>query len=68
MSGTDMFKMLGAQPTDRQVQECTKYGFFTDDYIECHIRHVTLTAYHPCGTCKMGKVSDPTTVVDPQLR
>lgn len=26
------------------------------------------TSYHPGGTCKLGKVDDPTTVVDPKLR
>ena len=26
------------------------------------------SAYHPCGTCKMGKVSDPMTVVDASCR
>ncbi len=26
------------------------------------------SAYHPCGTCKMGAIDDPTAVVDPECR
>ena len=43
-------------------------NFDSDDYWRCHIRHMTLTIYHPVGTCKMGRTSDPTTVVDSRLR
>ena len=33
-----------------------------DDFIRAHAE----SAYHPCGTCKMGAVDDPLAVVDPQ--
>ncbi len=32
------------------------------------IRNMATTAFHPCGTCKMGAPDDPMAVVDPQLR
>lgn len=32
------------------------------------IREDAASAYHPCGTCKMGNRKDPMAVVDPQLR
>jgi choline dehydrogenase len=32
------------------------------------IREHTESAYHPCGTCKMGRADDPMAVVDPQGR
>ena len=35
-----------------------------DDFIRDHAE----SAYHPCGTCKMGAVDDPMAVVDPQAR
>lgn len=35
-----------------------------DDFIKEHVE----SAYHPCGTCKMGAADDPTSVVDPQGR
>ena len=43
-----------------------KYG--TDEFWEWIIRLVPVTVYHPVGTCKMGSVDDPSTVVDPRLR
>jgi len=35
-----------------------------DDFIRAHVE----SAYHPCGTCRMGRVDDPRSVVDPQCR
>ncbi len=35
-----------------------------DDFIRDHVE----SAYHPCGTCKMGRADDPNAVVDPQGR
>ncbi|RFU13747.1 choline dehydrogenase [Rhodobacteraceae bacterium W635] len=35
-----------------------------DDFIRDHVE----SAYHPCGTCKMGAVDDPMAVVDPECR
>jgi choline dehydrogenase len=35
-----------------------------DDFIRLHAE----SAYHPCGTCRMGAASDPLAVVDPETR
>ncbi|MBD1544642.1 choline dehydrogenase [Roseibium aggregatum] len=35
-----------------------------DDFIREHVE----SAYHPCGTCRMGQASDPMAVVDPECR
>ena len=40
----------------------------SDGYWSDYVRHLTLTQYHPVGTCKMGATDDPTSVVDPHLR
>ncbi len=40
----------------------------TDAAIDGFIRAHAESAYHPCGTCKMGSTSDPLAVVDPQCR
>ena len=38
----------------------------SDADIDAHLRAVSATAHHPCGTCKMG--TDDLAVVDPELR
>jgi choline dehydrogenase len=43
-------------------------AYQTDDELDDHIRRHAESAYHPCGTCKMGQASDPMAVVDPELR
>ncbi|NIZ15029.1 choline dehydrogenase [Phaeobacter sp. HF9A] len=40
----------------------------TDDEIDGFLREHVESAYHPCGTCKMGAVDDPMAVVDPECR
>ncbi len=40
----------------------------TPDEIDAHIRKTAITVHHPAGTCRMGAVDDPRTVVSPDLR
>ncbi|RYH01835.1 choline dehydrogenase [Salipiger sp. IMCC34102] len=40
----------------------------SDDELDAFIREHAESAYHPCGTCKMGAVDDPMAVVDPECR
>jgi choline dehydrogenase len=40
----------------------------TDDEIDSFIRAHAESAYHPCGTARMGAASDPMAVVDPEGR
>ena len=40
----------------------------SDEQIDSFIRQHAETAYHPCGTCKMGATTDPLAVVDPECR
>ena len=53
---------------DRVIPECAQHGNWTDMYMECYLRHITLSGYAPVGTCKIGAPGDPTAVVDPLLR
>lgn len=40
----------------------------SDDELDAFIREHAESAYHPCGTCKMGDRNDPMAVVDPETR
>ncbi|TBN42770.1 choline dehydrogenase [Paracoccus subflavus] len=40
----------------------------TDDQIDAFIRDHAESAYHPCGTARMGAATDPMAVVDPDLK
>jgi choline oxidase len=39
-----------------------------DDELSAYARSRAHTDYHPAGTCKMGAATDPSAVVDPELR
>ncbi|MBN7785743.1 choline dehydrogenase [Ponticoccus gilvus] len=40
----------------------------SDEALDAVIREHAESAYHPCGTCRMGAVDDPRSVVDPEGR
>ncbi|HCO56431.1 MAG TPA: choline dehydrogenase [Pelagibacterium sp.] len=40
----------------------------SDDALDAHIRDHAESAYHPCGTCRMGQADDPMAVVDPHCK
>jgi choline dehydrogenase len=40
----------------------------TDDEIDAFVRAKVESAYHPSCTCRMGRLRDPMTVVDPEAR
>ncbi|MEM1352981.1 MAG: choline dehydrogenase [Pseudomonadota bacterium] len=40
----------------------------SDDELDAFIRAHVESAYHPCGTCRMGRRDDPLAVVDPACR
>ena len=40
----------------------------SDAALDAFIRNHVESAYHPCGTCRMGRADDPEAVVDPEGR
>ena len=43
-------------------------AYQTDAELDAAIREHAESAYHPCGTCRMGAADDPGAVVDPEAR
>lgn len=65
---TKPFKALGAELQHFKIPGCAKFAFRSRRYWRCLIKYMTVSVYHPVGTCKMGPVTDPGAVVDPELR
>jgi len=40
----------------------------SDEALDEFVREHVESAYHPCGTCRMGSPDDPMSVVDPELK
>lgn len=65
---TKAMQKLGATLNPDIFPGCEGHRFDTKEYWECYIRHLTLTSYHPVGTCKMGPASDHDRVVETNFR
>ncbi|GAB0093761.1 hypothetical protein DMENIID0001_089360 [Sergentomyia squamirostris] len=63
-----VFKQFGSRIYRKPLPNCKHLKFWSDEYIECHIRTISMTIYHPVGTAKMGPAWDREAVVDPRLR
>ncbi len=55
-----------AEYADRAIQPSDDAT--SDDALDDFIREHVESAYHPCGTCRMGAASDANAVVDPECR
>lgn len=77
MKGIDLIKKLlktpamqelGATLNRNKLPGCEMHDFDTETYWECYIRHLTLTSYHPVGTCKLGGETDTSRVVEANFK
>nr|XP_018904212.1 PREDICTED: glucose dehydrogenase [FAD, quinone]-like [Bemisia tabaci] len=68
LSATKAFQALGSELVTIPIPGCETMPFGADEYWECAARTITTQLHHQCGTCKMGPATDPTAVVDAQLR
>ncbi|XP_018571670.1 glucose dehydrogenase [FAD, quinone]-like isoform X1 [Anoplophora glabripennis] len=55
---------LGAKLNTNIFPGCENFKFDSKAYWECYVRHLTITSYHPVGTCKMGHEQDVSAVVN----
>ncbi|VEN47588.1 unnamed protein product [Callosobruchus maculatus] len=61
---TREMQKIGARLNTNVFPGCESEEFDTYSYWECYVRHMTITSYHPIGTCKMGDEKDPSSVVN----
>jgi choline dehydrogenase len=63
-------KILATEPLASIIQEELSPGsaIVSDDDLIEYMKRSTESNYHPVGTCRMGRVDDPSTVVGPDLR
>jgi choline dehydrogenase/4-pyridoxate dehydrogenase len=70
-AGVRMAREIAAQPAmarfiAREIAPGSSKN--SDADIDAHIRQTAITVHHPAGTCKMGKESDASAVVDTELK
>jgi choline dehydrogenase/4-pyridoxate dehydrogenase len=70
-AGVRMAREIAAQPAmhdfiGREIAPGSDKN--SDADIDAHIRNTAITVHHPASTCKMGKESDESAVVDSELR
>ncbi|XP_050670886.1 alcohol dehydrogenase [acceptor]-like isoform X1 [Leptidea sinapis] len=65
---TESMKSIGAFMNTNYFPGCEEFEYFSNSYLECYIRHLTLTSYHPIGTCSMGLPDENSSVVDLQFK
>lgn len=60
---TSSLESFGAEINPKSFPGCEHFFPDSNEYWECYVRHMTLTMFHPVGTCKIGDRDDNSTVV-----
>ncbi|KAL7042669.1 hypothetical protein ACKWTF_001241 [Chironomus riparius] len=62
------FQRFGTRLHSIPLPQCAYLHFASDNYWRCVIRMMAFSIQHQVGTSKMGPITDPTAVVDPELK
>ena len=65
---SDTFKNAGTEPNYPRFPQCASLEQGSVEFYACVVRFAARSAYHPCGTCRMGSRNDSRSVVDSNLR
>lgn len=65
---TEIMLKFSATLNTNKFPGCEAHTFDTKEYWTCYIRHLTLTSYHPIGTCKIGHQTDSSRVVETNFK
>ncbi|XP_063988387.1 glucose dehydrogenase [FAD, quinone]-like [Diachasmimorpha longicaudata] len=68
LSKTKAFQHYGSKLHDIKIPGCESFVFASDSYWNCAVKYLSAPFLHHVGTAKMGPTTDPTAVVDPELR
>ena len=68
VSQSPHLRQHGYSLPERPTPGCEELELFSTAYWRCFVSQLSLTMYHPVGTCRMGPSGDQQAVVDPQLR
>ncbi|XP_063988381.1 glucose dehydrogenase [FAD, quinone]-like [Diachasmimorpha longicaudata] len=68
ISKSKAFQRYGTRLHEIKIPGCENLEFNSDDYWQCAVKYLTIPYLHEVGTAKMGPSTDPTAVVDPELR
>ena len=65
---TPTMQSLGVDINYMKKPFCSHHEFRSDAYWECYIRQTMFTQFHPTSTCRMGPLTEQTTVVGLDLK
>lgn len=65
---TKSYRNNGGKLIRFPLEECDKFKYMSDKYLECYVKIFAATEYHPVGTCKMGPKTDGAAVVNSELK
>ncbi|XP_059608549.1 glucose dehydrogenase [FAD, quinone]-like [Phlebotomus argentipes] len=53
---TEALQKIGAEINPLLLPGCESHPWSSREYWTCYVEHLTLTTFHPAGTCSIGKV------------